>query len=99
MLADDSQISAPGEERPLGNDAKLYRDDIVRQIRLTWQYRTKAEIARRAFKKYAEVSSATGGAAGRVREKSGRPDPVRRSVALIAARNLYSNSDLDPPFF
>lgn len=98
MLTDNSQISAPGEERPPGNDAKLYRDDIVRQIRLTWQYHKKTGIACRAFKKQVEVSSATGGTAGQVRENFGRPDPVRRSVARIAARNLYSNSDLDPPF-
>jgi len=57
-----------------------------------WRYREKAEMARQAFEKYAEMPPAVGSTPGEIRGEPGRPDPVRRSVASIAAGNFYATS-------
>jgi len=54
-------------------------------------------MVRQAFEKHAEVPPATGGTPGEVRGKPGRPDPVRRSVASIAAGNFHSTSGFTLP--
>jgi len=49
-------------------------------------------MARQAFEKYAEIPPTVGSTPGEVRGEPGRPDPVRRSVASIAAGNFHATS-------
>jgi len=54
-------------------------------------------MARQAFEKYAEMPPAVGSTPGEVRGEPGRPDPVRRSVASIAAGNFPATSGFTLP--
>ena len=47
-------------------------------------------MAHQAFKKHAKMPPAVGSTPGEVRREPGRPDPIRMSVASIAAGNIYA---------
>ena len=93
---------SPGQGRLAGTLGKLYEKlwshgPSNSDLHHTWRYRQKAEMACKAFKKYAEMPNAARGTPREVCGEPGRPDPIRRSVASIITGDLYTTSELTLP--